>query len=201
MSQINTDESLIIRDIHTLKQKEALEYLDRIARIEKRTFPASEAFDFNADLWRKKPNTRVIYAHIPSSAVTSTSTSTSARKRTCTATAATTATAPATTASNAQVTPAGVIAYAVYVRVKGIALLHKVCVAEGHRGRGYGWQLMQYIAQRLQKEGCQGVHLWVDQGREAARRLYARLGFKEFEVVENYYGPGRTGIKMILELG
>ncbi|KAL1999909.1 hypothetical protein VTN02DRAFT_3823 [Thermoascus thermophilus] len=160
-------DGLSISDIHSLGQKEALDILARIARVEKKTFPSNEALDFTADWWRKKPNTRVIYA---------------------------TGAPPSTGA------PSPLVAYAVYVRQKGAALLHKVCVAEPFRRRGVGRKLMDYIRQRLQREGCQYIQLWVDKAREPARALYARCGFEEREAIDNYYAPGRTGIRMVLNL-
>ena len=162
--------SLVLKDIHTLGQADATSILEKITRIEKRTFPSSEAFDFNISLWKKKPNTRVIYGTL--------STST-----------------PSDNGASTQV-----MAYAVYVRMKGTALLHKVCIAEPHRRKGFGKVLMEYVMQRLRKEGCWEIHLWVDGEREAARRLYAGCGFEERESVIDYYGPGRTGIKMVLSL-
>lgn len=161
-------ECLVIADIHSLRQNEALDILARIARVEKKTFPSTEAFDFSADLCKKKPNTRVIYVMDAPSA-------------------------PAGT-------PSTLVAYAVYVRQKGVALLHKVCVTEPYRGRGIGKRLLEYIQQRLQKEGCQYIQLWVDKARQPARALYARCGFQEREVVADYYAPGRTGIRMVLNL-
>jgi ribosomal protein S18 acetylase RimI-like enzyme len=154
-------ECLIIADIHPLSRSEATDILTRIARVEKRTFPSNEAFDFSIDLWRKKPNTRVIYVMNP---------------------------------------PLTLVAYAVYVRQKGIALLHKVCVAEQYRQQGMGTQLLKYIQERLSREGCQCIQLWVDEAREPARRLYSRCGFHEREALANYYAPGRSGIRMVFDL-
>lgn len=135
--------------------------LSQIARVEKKTFPTNEAFDFGEDLWKKKPNTRVLYATNGVS---------------------------------------GIIAYAVYVRQKGVALLHKVCVVPTYRRQGTGLQLMSYVQQRLRKEGCQSIQLWVDQAREPARALYVRCGFEERDVIPDYYAPGRIGIRMVLDL-
>ncbi|PYH40627.1 GNAT family N-acetyltransferase [Aspergillus saccharolyticus JOP 1030-1] len=155
---------LILSDIHSLNRTQALDILAQIARVEKKSFPANEVMSFGEELWRKKPNTRVLY----------------------------------TAASGAN--PPVVLAYAVYVRQKGVALLHKVCVAESHRRQGVGIQLMQYIRTRLQKEGCQYIQLWVDQDRAPARALYVRSGYAEREAIADYYGPGRTGIRMVLNL-
>ncbi|KAI9376836.1 acyl-CoA N-acyltransferase [Aspergillus egyptiacus] len=160
-------QDLTISDIHSLGKIQALEILAQIARVEKKTFPASEAFPFGEELWRKKPNTRVIYV--------------------------------ARTSQGSQSNPE-LIAYAVYARQKGIALLHKVCVAEPFRQKGVGMQLMEYIRNRLQKEGCQYIHLWVDKNRERARSLYLRNGYEERGENPDYYAPGRDGIKMVLDL-
>ena len=153
-------------DIHSLKRNEALEILVQISRVEKKTFPANEAFAFGEELWRKKPNTRVLYS--------------------------------TRVADNS--TREDLVAYAVYVRQKGVALLHKVCVIEAYRRQGVGQQLMSFIQERLRKEGCQYIQLWVDQAREPARALYRRCGFEEREVIPDYYAPGRTGIRMVLDL-
>ncbi|KAH2097570.1 hypothetical protein KXW63_005134 [Aspergillus fumigatus] len=157
--------NLTISDIHALGKDQAFDILAQIARIEKKTFPANEAFPFGEDLWKKKPNTRVLYA-----------------------------------VSTASGVPRRLVAYAVYVRQKGVALLHKVCVVKAFRRQGIGMQLMNYIRQRLQKEGCQYIQLWVDKAREPARSLYNRSGFEEREEIADYYAPGRTGIRMVLDL-
>ncbi|PWY67439.1 acyl-CoA N-acyltransferase [Aspergillus eucalypticola CBS 122712] len=150
--------SLTISDIHSMKRDQALEILAQISRVEKKTFPANEAFSFGEELWRKKPNTRVLYV------------------------------------TRAPPTPGDVrptlLAYAVYVRQKGIALLHKVCVGEAHRRQGVAMRLMNYIRARLQSEGCQQIQLWVDKARSPARSLYVRNGFKERDQIPDYYAPG-----------
>ncbi|KAK2736006.1 hypothetical protein FQN57_000899 [Myotisia sp. PD_48] len=151
---------LVIGEIQGLGRNEAIAVINEISRIERRTFPPSEAFTFDMDLWKKKPNTRIIYGKFL----------------------------------------AGVVAYVVYVRVKGVALLHKLCVEQNSREQGIGTQLMAYVEQRLHKEGCQSIQLWVDKDRTRARQLYTRRGFKELERVDNYYGNNRTGIKMVLDL-
>jgi ribosomal protein S18 acetylase RimI-like enzyme len=151
------------REISQCRREEACEILARLNRIERKTFPASEAFAFAPELL-KKANTFVgflVYEGHPDSTI---------------------------------------VAYCVVVRVKSIALLHKICVIESWRGLGAGKLLMSCIRERHAKTGCRSIQLWVDEEREAARRLYKSNGFKEVDLVEAYYGPGRTGIKMTLEI-
>ena len=93
-----------------------------------------------------------------------------------------------------------VIAYAVWVRWNSTFLLHKICVAPEWRGRRIGRFLMEKILSRAEESGCRIVELWVDESREIARRLYASCGFVETGFKENYYSPGRSGIKMSLHI-
>ncbi|OJD23180.1 hypothetical protein ACJ73_05469 [Blastomyces percursus] len=202
--------TLTTHDLNSLPQKSlALEILSQINRIERKTFPASEAFDFSDQaLYRRKPNTHILYvtAAADSDTATSTSLSISASAKTPKKRSATTTTAQTQTQKHTA-TPTPIIAYALYVRQKSTALLHKVCVAEPFRGQGVGRQLLTYVIeqslcpQRGAGRGCLAVQLWVDEKRAAARALYTGCGFVEVEGVEDYYGPGRKGMRMVLELG
>ncbi|KLJ07091.1 hypothetical protein EMPG_17414 [Blastomyces silverae] len=214
--------ALTIHDLNSLPHKPlALEILSQINRIERKTFPASEAFDFSdQSLYRRKPNTHILYATAAADDTCNTARSTSTSISTTSTTSTTTTTAKTqtpkkrSTTSITTTTPAQsqsptripIIAYALYVRQKSTALLHKVCVAEPFRGQGVGRQLLTYvIEQSLCPQrgggGCLAVQLWVDEKREVARALYAGCGFVEVEGVEDYYGPGRRGLRMVLELG
>ncbi|EED23949.1 transmembrane glycoprotein, putative [Talaromyces stipitatus ATCC 10500] len=162
---------LEIADLHSSSRSEALEILTKIARIEKRTFPTNEAFEFDIKLW-KKSNTRVLYA-----------TTTKAHS------------------DNDNGGPRGdnvvVVAYLVYVRHRNIALLHKLCVVDAYRRKGIGERLLVHaIKERLvnNEPGCEYIQLWVDKARVPARSLYTKCGFEEKEEVPDYYAKGRTGI-------
>ncbi|KAI5308320.1 hypothetical protein KEM55_006018 [Ascosphaera atra] len=212
--------ALTFKDLNSLRtRQEAIAVLDRIARIEKRTFPTSEAFPFDdGELWRKKANTAVIYAELSeggqgqgvgvgmggSGAVAAPALGTVAKKgKKNNNNSKKSAPLPASTSTSSSATP-NIVAYAVYVRLRTTALLHKVCVAEPYRGRGLGKRLLSHIIrERLggaSGGGCQSVTLWVDEGRPVARRLYEGCGFEEVERVEGYYGPGRNGCRMVLDL-
>lgn len=87
-------------------------------------------------------------------------------------------------------------AYAVGVRWNHQLLLHKICVAPAYRRKGLGRKLLQMIIERARSWSCRGIDLWVDEANQDARRLYSQHGFKDEEVVLDYYSKGRNGIKM-----
>ncbi|EZF72874.1 hypothetical protein H105_05151 [Trichophyton soudanense CBS 452.61] len=166
------DHKAKILDLRSLSQDAAAAVLAQVARIERRTFPPSEALTLDLSLCRK-PNSRLFFSHTSSPAASDASDASSAST---------------------------VTGYVFYVRMKEKALLHKLCVEAGHRGQGIGGSLLAAVEEQLRREGCRTVHLWVDAGRAAARRLYQRRGFEETRTVQDYYGPGRTGINMVLSL-
>lgn len=57
------------------------------------------------------------------------------------------------------------------------AFLDEICVAEDMRGQGLGAALIERLKPALAAEGAAAVHLEVNTGNAAARRLYARHGF------------------------
>lgn len=96
--------------------------------------------------------------------------------------------------------PRPIQAYAVCVSSRGRMLLHKICVAESWRRKGFGKYLVHQIIARAQNMSCRFVELWVCASRTAARQLYFRCGFAEAQCVRDYYRAGRHAIKMVLSL-
>jgi len=94
--------------------------------------------------------------------------------------------------------PARLAAYLVLTRTRSTALLHKLCVLKQYRRRGIASQLLRLQFEQAKKSGRTRIQLWVDGERTAAQSLYSKVGFKEVERVNDYYAPGRTGIKMVL---
>lgn len=92
------------------------------------------------------------------------------------------------------------VGYVAFTRMKGTALLHKVCILEKYRRQGIATKALQMHFGKLSAQGCRTVQLWVDILREPAKHLYCKLGFTEVQVVEDYYAPGRSGVKMELQL-
>lgn len=91
-------------------------------------------------------------------------------------------------------------AYMLYARLHGIALLHKISVLECYQRQGIARGLLSRLQESLQHQGCERLQLWVDATRTPARALYQSAGFRETERARDYYAPGRTGIKMIIDL-
>ena len=92
------------------------------------------------------------------------------------------------------------IGYVAFTRMKGTALLHKVCILDKYRRQGIASKTLQMQLQKLSAQGCRTVQLWVDMLREPAKHLYRKLGFVEVQVVNDYYAPGRSGVKMEFQL-
>jgi GNAT superfamily N-acetyltransferase len=67
-----------------------------------------------------------------------------------------------------------------------------ISVADGQRGRGIGGDLMAAIAERARADGLERLSLSVDDDNPA-KRLYARLGYVEYE-------PGDGLGRMVLTL-
>ncbi|KAL9138545.1 MAG: hypothetical protein Q9175_000227 [Cornicularia normoerica] len=73
------------------------------------------------------------------------------------------------------------VAYMIFVHLKAgkAVLLHKICVLEDYRRRGIAKIVLEIQAERLKKQGCSKIQLWVDEGNVPARRLYKVLGLEE----------------------
>ncbi|KAF1960114.1 acyl-CoA N-acyltransferase [Byssothecium circinans] len=151
-------DEICVQDLASIKPKERVTMIEKVARIEKKAFPPSEAFDFNMELKKRNTNmTLALKKGVP-------------------------------------------IGYLVYLRQKRLTLLHKICVIEQERGKGVGKCLMHSLRNQLEKAGCDSIHLWVDETRQPARSLYDSCGFQQIDRCLDYYGPGRTGLKMQLSI-
>ena len=91
------------------------------------------------------------------------------------------------------------VAYMVFAHLKAgnAVLLHKVCVHDEFRRRGIARIMLGTQAERLKKQGCTRIQLWVDEANVPARCLYNAVGFEEMSRVNDYYAVGRTGVQMI----
>ena len=153
---------VVIQQLTASPSKTAAPLLMRIEKIERKCFPAHEAFDFNSSILKK--SNLCILSVSPDDQLST------------------------------------ILAYSVSVRFRKTLLLHKICVVEHMRHRGIGKAILDNILERAEQSACSQVELWVDPSRVAARALYLKAGFHEVQTVQNYYAPGRNGVKMSVDL-
>jgi ribosomal protein S18 acetylase RimI-like enzyme len=83
---------------------------------------------------------------------------------------------------------AGVLTLIVYRVPTGIhARVEDVVVDQAMRGKGIGEALMRYALNMAREAGADGVALSSNPRREAANRLYQRMGFKTWETNLYFY--------------
>jgi ribosomal protein S18 acetylase RimI-like enzyme len=82
----------------------------------------------------------------------------------------------------------GILTLVVYRVPTGVrAHIEDVVVDEAARGQGIGEALVRHAMQVAREAGADGVVLTSNSRREAANRLYARLGFKTWETNLYFY--------------
>jgi len=88
--------------------------------------------------------------------------------------------------------------------VAGEAEILTIAVEPSARGRGHGRDLLEEALRRLYRERAEVVFLEVDEGNEAALKLYRRLGFVEVGRREGYYkqaaAPATAALVMRLQV-
>ncbi len=79
-----------------------------------------------------------------------------------------------------------------------LADLHRLVVAPDHRRRGIGRDLVEAGLRAVRHSGARAVMLEVDYTNDPAIEVYARAGFEQLFVRDDYYGPGRHALIMKL---
>ena len=92
------------------------------------------------------------------------------------------------------------IAYAGVVNLAGTADVLTITVADGHRRKGIGRELLRRLIDWSRTQKCEAIMLEVRVGNEEAIPLYQSFGFIEISRRKDYYGPGKTAIVMRKEL-
>lgn len=64
-----------------------------------------------------------------------------------------------------------------------VMVLHTLVVDPGFSGKGYGSQFVKYYEAYALEQGCSCLRMDTNAGNGAARRLYARLGYREAGIV------------------
>jgi tRNA threonylcarbamoyl adenosine modification protein YeaZ/ribosomal-protein-alanine acetyltransferase len=93
-----------------------------------------------------------------------------------------------------------VISYAGVVNLAGTADVLTLTVADGHRRKGIGRELLRRLIDWARTQKCEAIMLEGRVGNEEAIPLYESFGFIEISRRKDYYGPGKTAIVMRKEL-
>ena len=92
------------------------------------------------------------------------------------------------------------IAYAGVFNMAGVADVLTLTVADGHRRKGIGRELLRRLIDWARTQKCEAIMLEVRVGNGEAIPLYEAFGFIEISQRKDYYGPGKTAIVMRKEL-
>jgi len=57
--------------------------------------------------------------------------------------------------------------------------VENLVVTAGHRRRGTGKMLLEYVIARAREKGCHRIELCSDKRREQAHQLYRSVGFEQ----------------------
>ena len=77
-----------------------------------------------------------------------------------------------------------------------VLVLHTLVVDPTIAGRGYGTQFVRFYARRARALGCTVLRIDTNAKNAAARRLYARLGFREAAIVPCTFN-GIAGVELV----
>jgi ribosomal-protein-alanine N-acetyltransferase len=83
------------------------------------------------------------------------------------------------------------IAYAVVMIAIDEAHLLNLSVAQERQRAGYGWRMLEWMAQQSRDHGARSMLLEVRPSNRPAQRLYERYGFARIGVRRGYY-PARN---------
>jgi ribosomal-protein-alanine N-acetyltransferase len=73
-------------------------------------------------------------------------------------------------------------------------------VHPAYRKKGVGSKLVQAMEEELQSLGARAIRLEAALENPGAMELYRKAGYRERELVRNYYGRGKDAVRMWKEL-
>jgi ribosomal-protein-alanine N-acetyltransferase len=77
-----------------------------------------------------------------------------------------------------------------------VGAIYTLDVHPGYRRRGIGSRLIAALEEELQAYGAKYIRLEAAVENPGALELYRRMGYKERELVMNYYGRGKDAVRM-----
>ena len=78
-----------------------------------------------------------------------------------------------------------------------VFVLHTLVVDPAKKGRGYGSAFVAYYEDLARKQGCTVARIDTNARNAKARRLYARLGYREAAIVPTVFN-GIPGVELVL---
>lgn len=78
--------------------------------------------------------------------------------------------------------------------------VYTIDVAAKHRRRGVGLRLLGELEQRLVENGVEICYLETRRGNVAALELYRKHGYKEVNVLKDFYSAGVDGVRLVKKL-
>ncbi len=88
--------------------------------------------------------------------------------------------------------PGALIAYAIVMIAVDEAHLLNLSVAQACQRGGYGWRMLEWVAEQSRGHGARSMLLEVRPSNMPAQRLYERYGFQRIGVRRGYY-PAHGG--------
>ena len=78
-----------------------------------------------------------------------------------------------------------------------VMVLHTLSIAPWERGRGYGTAFARFYEEYAKEQGCPYLRIDTNAKNHKARRLYAKLGYEEIDVVPCVLN-GIEGVQLVL---
>lgn len=78
-----------------------------------------------------------------------------------------------------------------------VCVLHTLVISPKSSGRGYGSAFVRYYEDHARAHGCTELRMDTNAGNLAARRLYAKRGYKEIGIVPTVFN-GIPGVQLVL---
>ena len=78
-----------------------------------------------------------------------------------------------------------------------VCVLHTLVISPQSRGRGFGTAFVKFYEDYALEEGCTELRMDTNARNEGARRMYAKLGYREIGIVPTVFN-GIPGVDLVL---